>query len=350
MRILYVAAFAVSGYASTDSRPCKPFNPLLGETYEADYPEKGIRFFSEKVSHHPMVMACHCEGKGWKFWGDSNLKSKFWGQSIQLDPSGVLTLQFDDGETFQWSKVQILHWRQNSYAYFLSIFSIMFVHAWSRDLEKVLDILLSINTYHLFILPWQVTTTINNLIIGRVYCHHHGTMNISGNRQYSCKLTFKEQSFLDRNPRQVQGLVTDANGTKVAFLMGKWDESMSCIIGDDASKVNSRNANQSTGATLLWEKNVPPANPTRYNLSSFAITLNELTPGLKEKLPPTDSRLRPDQRHLENGEYEKANSEKLRLETRQRMVSILVLKISLIFFITVFKFLPASLYSYIELH
>ncbi|XP_014757142.1 oxysterol-binding protein-related protein 2A isoform X3 [Brachypodium distachyon] len=151
MRILYVAAFAVSGYASTDSRPCKPFNPLLGETYEADYPEKGIRFFSEKVSHHPMAMACHCEGKGWKFWGDSNLKSKFWGQSIQLDPSGVLTLEFDDGETFQWSKV---------------------------------------------------TTTINNLIIGRVYCHHHGTMNIRGNRQYSCKLMFKEQSFLERNPRQ----------------------------------------------------------------------------------------------------------------------------------------------------
>jgi hypothetical protein len=41
---------------------------------------------------------------------------------------------------------------------------------------------------------------------------------------------------------------------------------------------------------------------------------------VKEKLPPTDSRLRPDQRHLENGEYEKAYSEKLRLETRQRMV------------------------------
>jgi oxysterol-binding protein 1 len=50
MRVLYVAAFAVSGYVSTDSRPCKPFNPLLGETYEADFPEKGVRFFSEKVS------------------------------------------------------------------------------------------------------------------------------------------------------------------------------------------------------------------------------------------------------------------------------------------------------------
>ena len=44
---------------------------------------------------------------------------------------------------------------------------------------------------------------------------------------------------------------------------------------------------------------------------------------IQEKLPPTDSRLRPDQRHLENGEYEKANAEKLRLERRQRMVSSL---------------------------
>ncbi|KQK24131.1 oxysterol-binding protein-related protein 1B [Brachypodium distachyon] len=263
MRTLCVAAFAASGYASSDGRPCKPFNPLLGETYEADYPEKGLRFFSEKVSHHPMVMACHCEGRGWKFWGESNVKSKFWGQTIQLDPVGVLTLQFDDGETFKWSKV---------------------------------------------------TTTINNIIIGRLYCHHHGTMTITGNKQYSCKLTFKQQSFLERNPRQVQGFVEDMSGTRVAALTGKWDESMYYTVTQDIPGVNS-----SAGATLLWEKNEPPSNPTRYNLSSFAITLNELTPNLKEKLPPTDSRLRPDQRHLENGEYDKANSEKLRLETRQRM-------------------------------
>jgi hypothetical protein len=50
MRLLCVGAFAVSGYASTEGRTCKPFNPLLGETYEADYPDKGLRFFSEKVS------------------------------------------------------------------------------------------------------------------------------------------------------------------------------------------------------------------------------------------------------------------------------------------------------------
>ncbi|KAI4315279.1 hypothetical protein L6164_028108 [Bauhinia variegata] len=266
LRILNVAAFAVSGYASSEGRHCKPFNPLLGETYEADFPDKGIRFFSEKVSHHPTLIACHCEGRGWRFWGDSNIRSKFWGRSIQLDPVGVLTLEFDDGEIFQWSKV---------------------------------------------------TTSIYNLIFGKIYCDHHGNMDIRGNRQYSCRLKFKEQSIIDRNPHQVHGFVEDVTGKKIATLFGKWDESMYYINGDYGSM--KPKGFPSSDASLLWKRTMPPTNLTRYNMTSFAITLNELTPGLKEKLPPTDSRLRPDQRYLENGEYEKANMEKQRLEKRQRM-------------------------------
>ncbi|KAJ4870607.1 Oxysterol-binding protein-related protein 1C [Raphanus sativus] len=265
MRILNVAAFAVSGYASTEGRICKPFNPLLGETYEADYPDKGLRFFSEKVSHHPMVVACHCDGTGWKFWADSNLKSKFWGRSIQLDPVGVLTLQFDDGEILQWSKV---------------------------------------------------TTSIYNLILGKLYCDHYGTMRIEGSAEYSCKLKFKEQSIIDRNPHQVHGIVQDKSGKTVATMFGKWDESIHYVIGDCSGK--GKLSEDTSGAQLLWKRSKPPGNPTKYNLTRFAMTLNELTPGLKDKLPPTDSRLRPDQRYLENGEFEMANAEKLRLEQRQR--------------------------------
>ncbi|XP_072981711.1 oxysterol-binding protein-related protein 1D [Typha angustifolia] len=265
MRILHIAAFAVSGYASTEGRQCKPFNPLLGETYEAEYPDKGLRFFSEKVSHHPMVVACHCEGKGWNFWGDSNLKGKFWGRSIQLDPIGILTLQFEDGETFQWSKV---------------------------------------------------TTSIYNIIIGKIYCDHYGTMRIRGSGQYSCKLKFKEQSIIDRNPHEVHGFVQDnKTGEKVAMLMGKWDEAMYYVLGDPCLK--PKGYDPMSEAVLLWERDKSDIQ-TRYNLTPFAISLNELTNSLLDKLPPTDSRLRPDQRHLENGEYELANVEKLRLEQLQR--------------------------------
>ncbi|CAI0403964.1 unnamed protein product [Linum tenue] len=261
MRILNIAAFAVSGYASTDGRACKPFNPLLGETYEADFPDKGLRFISEKVSHHPMVVACHCEGRGWKMWGDSNLKSKFWGRSIQIDPVGVLTLEFDDGEVYRWSKV---------------------------------------------------TTSIYNLILGKIYCDHHGTMKIEGSGKYSCKLKFKEQSMIDRNPHQVQGIVEEkSSGKTVATLLGKWNDSMHYIIKSDNNK-------KKPDPELLWKRSKPAKYPTRYNLSRFAITLNELTPGLEEKLPPTDSRLRPDQRCLEKGQYDMADAEKLRLEQRQR--------------------------------
>ncbi|EFH44023.1 oxysterol-binding family protein [Arabidopsis lyrata subsp. lyrata] len=261
LRALNVAAFAVSGYASTEGRHCKPFNPLLGETYEADFPEKGIR-----QSPSNCYPPCPCEGKGWKFWGDTNLRSKFWGRSIQVEPVGVLTLEFDDGEVFQWSKV---------------------------------------------------TSTIYNIILGKLYCDHHGVMQIRGNRQYSCTLKFKEQSILERNPHQVNGFVEDVAGQKAATIFGKWDDSLYYVAGDGISK--SKVSDPASNASLLWKRTKPPPNVTRYNLTSFAITLNELTPGLQEILPPTDSRLRPDQRHLENGEYEKANLEKQRLERRQRM-------------------------------
>lgn len=265
MRILSVAAFAVSGYASTDGRMYKPFNPLLGETYEADYPDKGLHFISEKVSHHPMILACHCEGRGWKFWGDSNLKSKFWGRSIQLDPVGALTVEFDDGEVFQWGKV---------------------------------------------------TTSIYNIIIGKLYRDHYGTMYIRGNRDYSCKIKFKEQSIVERNPHQVHGVIHDKSGKRVATISGKWDESLHYSMGDSPSDDVGQDSD--SNSHLIWKRSKPPNSQTKYNLTRFAITLNELSPELKKKLPPTDSRLRPDQRFLENGEYEMADSEKLQLEQKQR--------------------------------
>ena len=35
-QLAYVAAFTVSAYATTSIRTAKPFNPLLGETFECD--------------------------------------------------------------------------------------------------------------------------------------------------------------------------------------------------------------------------------------------------------------------------------------------------------------------------
>lgn len=79
-----------------------------------------------------------------------------------------------------------------------------------------------------------------------------------------------------------------------------------------------------------------------YNFTSFAMTLNELEPAMERLLPPTDCRLRPDIRAMENGDIgrnspwgggvaaplpaltaasrstEAASNEKERLEEKQR--------------------------------
>ena len=45
-----MAAFSISGYASTYTRAGqKPFNPVLGETYESIREDKGWKFVAEQV-------------------------------------------------------------------------------------------------------------------------------------------------------------------------------------------------------------------------------------------------------------------------------------------------------------
>jgi hypothetical protein len=63
---------------------------------------------------------------------------------------------------------------------------------------------------------------------------------------------------------------------------------------------------------------IPEDSSLYYGFTRFAIELNELTDDLKEVLAPTDTRFRPDQRHLEEGRIDKAEVEKQRIEESQR--------------------------------
>ena len=60
-RLAYIAAFAVSAYASTHERTLKAFDPLLGETYECCRADLGFRFLAEKVGRSPSTIAFHAE-------------------------------------------------------------------------------------------------------------------------------------------------------------------------------------------------------------------------------------------------------------------------------------------------
>ena len=69
----------------------------------------------------------------------------------------------------------------------------------------------------------------------------------------------------------------------------------------------------------MWRVMEKPQNhELMYGMNSYALQLNLINDVLKEKLPPTDSRLRTDLRLWEEGKQEESTNEKNRLEINQR--------------------------------
>lgn len=302
-RMQSVAAFAVSAVASQWERTGKPFNPLLGETYELVREDLGFRFISEQVSHHPPVSAFHSEGlqHDFLFHGSIYPKLRFWGKSVEAEPRGTITLELlRHQEAYTWT---------------------------------------------------NPTCCVHNVIIGKLWIEQYGTVEILNHRTGDkCVLHFKPCGLFGKELHKVEGYIQDKNKKKLFMIYGKWTE---CLWGIDPATYESfrkehkggssrrpsldsgfRKADgdvaeavpetQETvqvipGSKLLWRVNSRPPNSAQmYNFTSFTVSLNELQAGMEKILAPTDCRLRPDIRGMENGNMELASQEKERLEDKQR--------------------------------
>ncbi len=73
-------ALVLTLYIIPSHRHSKPFNPLLGETYEMVNKEGGYCVVTEQVSHHPPVTAMYAESEKWVLWQEYTLHIKFRGQ------------------------------------------------------------------------------------------------------------------------------------------------------------------------------------------------------------------------------------------------------------------------------
>ncbi|XP_016812683.2 oxysterol-binding protein-related protein 3 isoform X5 [Pan troglodytes] len=257
-RMVYVAAFAISAYASSYYRAgSKPFNPVLGETYECIREDKGFQFFSEQVSHHPPISACHAESRNFVFWQDVRWKNKFWGKSMEIVPIGTTHVTLPVfGDHFEWNKV---------------------------------------------------TSCIHNILSGQRWIEHYGEIVIKNLHDDSCycKVNFIKAKYWSTNAHEIEGTVFDRSGKAVHRLFGKWHESIYCGGGSSSA--------------CVWRANpMPKGYEQYYSFTQFALELNEMDPSSKSLLPPTDTRFRPDQRFLEEGNLEEAEIQKQRIEQLQR--------------------------------
>lgn len=83
-RIALVTVFGSTMLTCVERSCSKPFNPLLGETYE--FENDDIIYFSEQVSHHPPISANYCKGKNteWTLWNCQKSNSKFTGKTMDF--------------------------------------------------------------------------------------------------------------------------------------------------------------------------------------------------------------------------------------------------------------------------
>ncbi|CAL8241937.1 unnamed protein product [Merluccius merluccius] len=279
-QLCYVAAFSVSSYSTTVHRTGKPFNPLLGETYELDRGrDSGYRSLCEQVSHHPPAAAHHViSSRGWTLRQEITVASKFRGKYLSIMPLGTIHAIFEKGNNhYTWKKV---------------------------------------------------TTTVHNIIVGKLWIDQSGEIDIvnhtTGDR---CHLKFAPYSYFSRDvARKVTGVVADKDGKAHYVLSGTWDEKMefSRVMqssrgggAENGAEGKQKTVYQTLKAREIWRKNpLPEGAESMYFFTELALTLNEAEDGVA----PTDSRQRPDQRLMEAGRWDEANAEKQRLEEKQRSV------------------------------
>ncbi|QRW05886.1 oxysterol binding protein [Ceratobasidium sp. AG-Ba] len=294
-RIAYVAAFAMSNYSSTIGRIAKPFNPMLGETFEYCRLDKQYRYISEQVSHHPPMSACWAESPQWNYYGEVDAKNKFMGKSFEIRPTGVAHAEI---------KLPV---------------------AWAphyppaqgepeRDQKRVIE--------HY---SWKkVTTNVSGFIVGQPTIDHYGDMTITNHRTGdTCLLTFKPRGWRAKDSFEISGVIQDAAGQVTWEIAGRWNSQLVArragsdagnLLPDAQVSAKQLSANE---YMLLWKNTEKPAAP--FNLTPFAITLNDCPADtLLPCLPPTDCRIRPDQRAFEMGRYERANELKSTQEDFQR--------------------------------
>ncbi|KAF8521881.1 Oxysterol-binding protein-domain-containing protein [Hysterangium stoloniferum] len=290
-RIAFVAAFAMSNYSSTIGRIAKPFNPMLGETFEYVRLDKQYRYYSEQVSHHPPISACWAEAPEWRYYGEVDAQNKFMGKSFEIRPTGVAHAELKLREASE----QFEH------------------YTWKK-----------------------VTTNVSGFILGSTTIDHYGEMrascrifsrerHITNHRTNdTCVLTFKPRGWRGKDAFEISGHVLDASGQVTYDIAGRWDSQLVARkSGSDRGAllpnvdVDGPQSPSAPEYILLWRNTVKPKAP--FNLTPFALTLNDCPDNtLKPYLPYTDCRLRPDQRAFELGRYDRANELKSQQEDFQR--------------------------------
>ena len=263
MQLIYIAGFIISEIFLSIGRLLKPFNPILGETYEYFDNEKKLRFHSEQVSHNPPISAYICEGQNFAYFGDTRggTSLKIWKGCMQIDFT---------------NKTHVMLKRTNDY------------YVFNRPVIYM-----------------------KGLMTGNLHGDYAGEVIIrnTNNPQSKCIMNFIEEG--KNTPLGgFNGKVYNENGDVVYHIGGNWNQELYYCKPNGEDKYTIVEIDKSEGYLNNSQE--------KYVMPSFACGLNVITDDLKKVLPPTDSRMRADLREYEEGDTDAAQKIKYAIEEKQR--------------------------------
>lgn len=170
-----------------------------------------------------------------------------------------------------------------------------------------------------------MTSSVIGIITGSPTVDNYGTMEIKNwSTGEVCTLEFKPRGWKASSAYQVTGKVIGADRKTRWSIGGRWNDKIYARLTPGFEEAflappgqTTSSEPNSTQAFLVWEAHPRPSG-IPFNLTPFVVTFQHLPDNLRPLLPPTDTRLRPDQRAMEDGEYELAATEKNRVEEKQR--------------------------------
>ena len=270
MKFALIAAFITAEMSMSLGRILKPMIPLVGETFEYVDNDLKYRFFAEEVQRMPgHISAFIAEGEKWKYWGDNRNTSSF------RFFSGAFGVDFGN-------KIHLELLNKNKK-------------------EDIFDKFL----YN------RPSTLLKGILVNKLHYDFNGEITITSpdypnilcNIEYISD--YNEEGII--KGKIVKGEDLDS-GEIIYLIGGNWKKEIYITDADE----NNKNV-----LFTVKEEEFFKNSAEKYVIPQYCCNLNYLPDKLKEVIPVSDTRNRPDQKEYEVGSTEKSQEIKTIIEEMQ---------------------------------
>ena len=272
MKFALIAAFITAEMSMSLGRILKPMIPLVGETFEYVDNDLKYRFFAEEVQRMPgHISAFIVEGEKWKYWGDNRNTSSF------RFFSGAFGVDFGN-------KIHLELLNKNK-----------------NKKEDIFDKFL----YN------RPSTLLKGILVNKLHYDFNGEITITSpdypnilcNIEYISD--YNEEGII--KGKIVKG--EDLDSGEIIYLVGgNWKKEIYITDADE----NNKNV-----LFTVKEEEFFKNSAEKYVIPQYCCNLNYLPDKLKEVIPVSDTRNRPDQKEYEVGSTEKSQEIKTVIEEMQ---------------------------------